>query len=360
MRFSLIFSIFTLITCLSLAVHAQNTAIDTAYRLIEKNDGIKYIAKILSDDARELLIETETIGKIYIYKSEIKRISVINPEAKIVNGELFEESPFSTRYAFTNNALPIKKGSHYAMTNWYGPEVHFALTDRLNIGVMTTWIGSPFVLVGKYSFPTSNPKVNFSLGSMFGTSSYINTFRGFGGLHWATFTYGDRSNNISISAGYGYMTPGNLNNNYVEGVYVGDSIVYENIDGSIFVDYQYPTIPRNTESKMYQSHIFSVAGIYQITARTSIFFDSMFGYVSRAIGNNFPSYTGGNNTPVIATVLPVSATNTNTNALYFMPGLRFQRKENNAFQIALAGVSVWDESENYTFPLPMISWFFKI
>jgi hypothetical protein len=43
-----------------------------------------------------------------------------------------------------------------------------------------------------------------------------------------------------------------------------------------------------------------------------------------------------------------------------MPGLRFQRKENNAFQIALAGVSVWDESENYTFPLPMISWFFKI
>ena len=90
MRFSLIFSIFTIITCLSLAVHAQNTAIDTAYRLIEKNDGIKYIAKILSDDARELLIETETIGKIYIYKSEIKRISVINPEAKIVNGELFE------------------------------------------------------------------------------------------------------------------------------------------------------------------------------------------------------------------------------------------------------------------------------
>ena len=118
---------------------------DTTLRLIEKIDGTKYIAKILSDDARELLIETESIGRIYILKSDVKRITMIEDKTKIINGEFREDSPFSTRYAFTNNALPIKKNEHYAMVNLFGPEVHFAVSDQLNIGVMTTWIGSPLV-----------------------------------------------------------------------------------------------------------------------------------------------------------------------------------------------------------------------
>ena len=90
-------------------IHAQVESVDTTLRLIEKNDGTKYIAIILSDDARELLIETKTIGKIYILKSEVKRITLIENTDAIINGEFREESPFSTRYAFTNNALPIKR-----------------------------------------------------------------------------------------------------------------------------------------------------------------------------------------------------------------------------------------------------------
>jgi len=42
-----------------------------------------------------------------------------------------------------------------------------------------------------------------------------------------------------------------------------------------------------------------------------------------------------------------------------MPGMRFQKNENRAFQIAIAGVSAWQDGEKYTFPLPMVSWFFK-
>ena len=170
--------------------NAQTTTKDTTLRLVERYDGVKYIAKILSDDGRELLLETEALGKLYILKSEVKRISIIEDSGEIKNGELREESPFSTRYAFTNNALPIKKNEHYAMVNLFGPEIHFAVSDRFNIGVMTSWIASPFILVGKYTIPTKNPKVNFSLASMFGTSGYLDGFESFGGLHWGTFTYG--------------------------------------------------------------------------------------------------------------------------------------------------------------------------
>jgi hypothetical protein len=45
--------------------------------------------------------------------------------------------------------------------------------------------------------------------------------------------------------------------------------------------------------------------------------------------------------------------------IYFMPGMRFQQTERKAFQIAIAGVSLWQDGDNSTFPLPMISWFFK-
>jgi hypothetical protein len=47
--------------------------------------------------------------------------------------------------------------------------------------------------------------------------------------------------------------------------------------------------------------------------------------------------------------------NTNQNLLIVMPGMRFQRTEDRAFQISLAGVI----TEDFSFPLPMASWFFK-
>jgi hypothetical protein len=65
----------------------------------------------------------------------------------------------------------------------------------------------------------------------------------------------------------------------------------------------------------------------------------------------------------------VSITNVNSlklYALFLMPGMRFQTKENRAFQISLAGVTVfgpalenWGGPNSISFPLPMCSWFYK-
>ena len=353
-----IVSIFAIVLIsVSSQIHAQVKSSDSTLRLIEKNDGTKYIAIILSDDARELLIETETIGKIYIPKSEVKRITLIENQDEIKNGELLEESPFSTRYAFTNNALPIKRNDHYAMVNLFGPEAHFAVNDHLNIGVMSTWIGSPLVAVGKYTIPTSNKKVNFSIASMFGTTGYLNGFKGFGGLHWGTFTYGNRKNNISFSAGFGYIRPGTSQE--TPGVYIGDSTIYTSSDGTDYVDYNYPNIPFQANDDLLKSPIISVAGIFQITSSASIFFDSMFAFGEDERSDIDRNYEGGNNSPLIISVTENQSVSETFAALYLMPGMRFQKNENRAFQIAVAGVSVWDSGDNITFPLPLISWFFK-
>jgi hypothetical protein len=323
--------------------NAQTTTKDTTLHLVERYDGVKYIAKILSDDGRELLLETEALGKLYILKSEVKRISIVEDLGEIKDGELREESPFSTRYAFTNNALPIKRKNHYAMVNLFGPEIHFAVSDRFNIGVMTSWIASPFILVGKYTIPTKNPKVNFSLASMLGTSGYLDGFESFGGLHWGTFTYGDRKNNISFSGGYGYLNiSGNSGVENVPGTYT-----YFNNNAS-----NIPTRARPIPS----APIFSVAGIFQLTSKASIFFDSMFGSINSSTSSVYDSAYD----PVTGFYTITETVSENRGAfIYFMPGMRFQQTERKAFQIALAGVSVWQDGDNFTFPLPLISWFFK-
>jgi hypothetical protein len=343
----------------SLNSNAQTITSDTTLRLVERYDGVKYIAKILSDDGRELLLETEALGKLYILKSEVKRISIIEDLGDVKNGELREESPFSTRYAFTNNALPIKKNEHYAMVNLFGPEIHFAVTDRLNIGVMTTWIGSPLVAVGKYTIPTSNENVNFSIGTMLGTSGYLNQFRGFGGLHWGTFTYGDRKNNLSFSAGFGYFEGGGYSS-FVPGVYVGDSIDVTNNNGSTSTLYEYPyNIPSEQKPNLFKAPIFSVAGVLQLTNRASIFFDSMLAFGSQNIQGTTTTVEGGGDSAYLLTITNDAEVRDMFTALYIMPGMRFQKNENRAFQIAIAGVSVWENGQNFTFPLPTMSWFFK-
>ena len=183
----------------------------------------------------EILLETKTIGKVYINKSDIKEI--INTKRSVSVDSIDDESytefrdsgPFTTRYYFTNNALPVKKGEDYAMIHLYGPEVHFSLNDKLSFGVMSTWIASPIALASKYSL-YSDGNTHVALGTILGTSGYLGIADG--GvlkLHWLTFTKGDRLKNISFSAGYGYFIDnvGLFNNSYLGDKYRYSSS-YEN------------------------------------------------------------------------------------------------------------------------------------
>ena len=82
-----------------------------------------------------------------------------------------------------------------------------------------------------------------------------------------------------------------------------------------------------------------------------------FGEVERSDINRDPE--GGSTSPYIISITENQLASNQFAALYLMPGMRFQKNENRAFQIAIAGVSVWDSGDNITFPLPLLSWFFK-
>jgi hypothetical protein len=303
---------------------------------ITKNDGAKYIGEILSDDGREVLILTEALGKIYIPKSDIQSIKLIVDEEKTVDGNFREVGPFKSRYYFTNNALPITKGEDYAMIHLYGPEVHLALSDRFSLGVMTTWIASPIGLAAKYSIPTKNEKLNFSLGTIMLSSGYLINAAGWGGLHWASVSYGKAGKNMTFSTGYAYIDLGfSRRHNYETGF-----------------------------ERMTQASVSSIGAIIPVGKKASFIFDSM---VSISERRNYTSSQGfydldGNYVPNITTY--DSGTEVSS---FLMPGMRFQKNDSHAFQVALAGIVQFssigfnqsNSSKVRSFPVPMCSWFFK-
>lgn len=328
---------------------------DTNTYLITKSNGTEYIGKILNDDGREVLIQTETLGKIYIPKADIKSIVLLSDTKSVIRGEYYGSGPFTTRHAFTTNALPIKKGENYAIINLYGPEVHFAVTNHLNIGIMSTWLASPLVFATKYTFPTRNEKLNFSVGTLFGTSGYFNNFQGYGGLHFGNITYGDRKNNITFSAGYGYAS--NFRGNELI-----KPATYYSTDG-----FSYSYLFNNYPANMIKGPIFSIAGMAKVGSKATFIFDSMLGNFSNSSNSNNFVYTtiteatppDYNNGLYQQNVSVVKTKSTNVYALFIMPGMRFQTKENRAFQVSLAGVALFDNGDNYSAPIPMCSWFYK-
>jgi hypothetical protein len=312
--------------------------------LVVKTNNIEYVGYILQDDGREVLISTEKLGKIYIPKADIRAIQKISDTRAIIRGEYFAAGPFVTRYIFTTNALPISKGMNYARINLYGPEVHFALSDNFSFGILTTWAVSPFIISGKYSFSTKNPKVNYSVGTLMGNSGYMNNMKTWGGLHYGNVTYGTPKDNITFGAGYGYLVPGVTETEAPEGIYYTSTDYYS-------AQIERPTYPAKVP-------IFSFSGITKVGSKASFIFDSMLGFVSVKTTMVNTTSTGFDTRYIVQDGIE------RVNVLILMPGMRFQTKDNSAFQISLNTIKVFNprntsSDENTTFPLPSCSWFYR-
>jgi len=312
--------------------------------LVVKNNSIEYVGYILQDDGREILINTEKLGKIYIPKANILSIEKISDTRAIIRGEYFSSGPFVTRYIFTTNALPIKKGSNYARVNLYGPEVHFALSDNFSFGILTTWLVSPFVVSGKYSFSTKNPKLNFSVGTLMGNSGYLNNMKTWGGLHYGNVTYGTPKDNVTFGAGYGYLFPGVSETEAPEGTYYSSNDYYD-------AQIERPTYPA-------KGPVFSFSGITKVGSKASFIFDSMLGLMSLKTSFVNSTYIGTDTRYIVRDGIDRAT------VLVLMPGMRFQTRDNTAFQISLNTIKVFNpgsstSNNSTTFPLPSCSWFYR-
>lgn len=330
---------------------STQTSSDTTKYIIVKNDGNEYVGLLLSDDGREVLIQTKSLGKIYIPKSEIKSIRPVDYSEDVAKGVVSSAGVFTTRYQFTTNCFPIKKGENYAMINLFGPEVHFAVHKDFSIGVMSTWIGSPLALALKYTRGTANPKINYGVGTLLGTSGYLNQGKGYGALHWGMITYGDRRNNATLSVGYGYMNEGSNSYSYPEPVFVPGT--YPNMGFGSYPIQGYEDVSYSFKAR---APIIGLAGQLKVGKRASLIYDCM--YIMAKTSNKSAGQTFDYNWDAQEVTIGEWTKNPGRkqNVLVIMPGMRFQKNDSRAFQISLAGVIVPNE---ISFPLPMASWFFR-
>lgn len=365
--------------------------------LIIKNSGGEYIGEIISDDGREILLITKTIGKIYINKSEISSISKVEENLKTnKNGEFRASGPFTTRYYFTNNALPIKKNENYALVHVYGPEVHFSVGNKTSLGVMASWIASPIGLVLKQQIFSKN-KLHVSVGSILGSSGYINQGQTYGGLHWGTITIGDRTSNISFSAGLAHINWPTNNTDFMSNVReMGDRYSYSFYDQNhpyfiaeddynsqmAFEDsigiYDWNGFSNSNDRYLYRNKqlatVIGVSGIAPIGKKASFIFDSMIfiankskvNYTTKEKEINYERYNNATGNSQLTSFTAVYGEGVISPGTYrnitfiLMPAMRFNQSYEKAFQVALAGFINYDEINGLnSAPVPMISWLRK-
>ena len=353
-------NLIALLFCiLTFAAFSQTNPTDSVY-VVKKSNGVEIIGKLISDDGREVLLMTDNLGKVYIYKSDIISMKLIGRN-EVVKGEYIEDGPFTTRYAFTTNAFPVKKGENYAMVNLYGPEIHFAVTDRLNLGVMTTWYGSPFALAGKYSLPSNNKNIRFSLGGLAGSSGFIMNFKGYGALGFGIGTFGTRKMNASIGIGYSHFSNFGAREIIKTGTYSFDINTYG-------YNYQYENVRPGSTGGL----ALSAGGFAKIGKKTGFVMDFLYlNMKNKTIVNEYQysdTYVtdpNGYQYPESVVVTKNENNSFPTQVMVIMPGIRVQGKENSAFQFNLSGISLRflnpDAffSGSFTIPLPSFSWFYK-
>ena len=305
---------------------------DTTVYVVTKNDGSRFVGQILSQDSREVLMETREIGQVYIPRHDIREIRPAMAGELLADGAFQPAEIFSTRYFITTNGLPVKKGESYILWNLFGPDFQFGLSDNLGVGIMTTWVGTPLVGSIKYTFPI-NDKWNGGIGTLVGTGSWsMPDFAGI--LPYGVITWGDRVKNINLSMGYGGVT-------YKTEVY----------------EYHGYNYNYREERKSEGSFLISVAGMAKISNTMSFVFDTFIiprsGTYTTTEYVDYYDHNAGYWMSRYETV-----TRKKHSIALILPGLRFQTKPHSAFQFGFAGIRA--EGETTGFPLPMVQWFRKL
>jgi len=201
--------------------------------VVIKHDGGKYTGELLTDDGREVLIESKEVGKIYIPKHLIKSIKSLEEAQKeelltdkkednekkeeteneveedpFDDGELGYENFTSTKYIQSDNAMPVRPGEAFLKFMPVGLEVQIPVKNNWSIGAMSTYVGAPLVVKSKISFPVFKSSY-FSLDAAYGSMMFGGLFGAGitegGGYFNTGFTFGDRSNNFTAKIGAGLI-----------------------------------------------------------------------------------------------------------------------------------------------------------
>jgi hypothetical protein len=207
------FLVFMLI--FSQTVKAQDYADSTKVKKnipmvnIKLRDGTKLKGKIIQNDGKNYLIQTENLGTL-----SIPAINVVATEQvadiSLPTGE-WNEQLRNTDYLLSPNGFNLKEGEwRYTNTYIYYNAFGVGVTDNLSVNVGFIPIASIFTFNGKLSFePSQNFHVAVNGNYITSGSSFTNISAGTLG---AVATFGTNSKNFSLGATWGIGNGGIFTN----------------------------------------------------------------------------------------------------------------------------------------------------
>lgn len=181
---------------------ADTVAVDNQLYKITMNDGAFFIGRILKQDEREIKIKLPE-RTIIIPQYQIKKIERVDSYDDLANIYEEKEDLFGNKYSFVPSALPLHKGEGQFSFSLTGLEYNHGITNRISVGLLSSWVSIPVVLNAKYTLPSPDPNINFAVGTYFGSGSWLAP-EAVGALPFASITFGNRRRNFSITGGYAY------------------------------------------------------------------------------------------------------------------------------------------------------------
>lgn len=195
------------LVCLLLATinfasaQVENTSETPQLVIVYLQDKSEITGELISENDREIVISSASLGLLTFQQSEVKRIVYLDGKGRMPN-------PNPTRYFIGQSAYTHEKGEGYYQ-NIYGlfNLVSYGITDRFSVigGVelISLFSGNPILFANaKYGIPVA-PKLNVAA-----SVSYL-TFAGSiadfsAGTVNGLVTYGNKEHHLTLGTGYAF------------------------------------------------------------------------------------------------------------------------------------------------------------
>jgi hypothetical protein len=207
----LLFQHWIWIALLIMAITSVNETLaqDTERLLhIQTADGNTYVGTLVSEDDVKLVLRTENLGNITVFKSDISKRREIDQD-RFVRGELWFENPQATRYFWSPNGYGLKKGEWYYQNVWiFFNQVSTGVTDNFSLGAgmvplfLFAGTSTPVWITPKISIPVIKDQLNLGTGALLGT--VVGLENSSFGILYGMSTFGSRDRNLTIGLGWGF------------------------------------------------------------------------------------------------------------------------------------------------------------
>ncbi|HOU02908.1 MAG TPA: hypothetical protein PLL94_05390 [Bacteroidales bacterium] len=206
--------VIMLVTCLStFSLSAQQKVKGEPGKTyqITMNDGSVVSGKLISDNDKEIVIQSGSMGDVRLEKSNIRSMTAVAATDQKAGGIWFA-NPNSSKYLLGSSAIPLAKGSGYYQNTWiFVNSACYAFTNNISVAGGFEIISIMAKGEGPYAF-FINPKASFKVANNLYAGAnvlYANTIKSvddFGGLATLNgfFTYGNTNNNLTAAVGWGW------------------------------------------------------------------------------------------------------------------------------------------------------------